>query len=51
MMIPFPSNWLKSQPWTRIRKAAWKPPLTRDERKQRDINREWGEVGNGTREG
>jgi len=42
-MIPFPANWLKSQPWTR--KAVQRdPPLTREQRKQREIEREWEAV-------
>ncbi len=49
-MIPFPANWLKSQPWTRkaIPRAA---PPTREQRRQAEIEREWKELGNGTREG
>jgi len=49
-MIPFPANWLKSQSWTRkaIPRAA---PLTREQRRQAEIDREWKELGNGTGEG
>ena len=47
-MIPFPANWLKSQPWTRkaIPRAA---PPTREQRRQAEIEREWQELGNGAR--
>jgi hypothetical protein len=40
-MIPYPSNWLKSQPWTRKAKPR-DPPLTREQRKQREIDDQWG---------
>jgi hypothetical protein len=45
-MIPYPANWLKSQPWTRIGKPR-EPPLTREERKQAEIDRQWAELGLG----
>jgi hypothetical protein len=48
-MIPFPVNWLKSQPWTR-RAVPRPPPLTREQRRQAEIEREWEALGNGTRE-
>jgi hypothetical protein len=35
-MIPFPANWLKSQPWTRIAKPR-EPPLTAGQRRQREL--------------
>ena len=40
-MIPYPANWLKSQPWTRKAKRR-DPPLTREQRKQLEIEAEWG---------
>ena len=47
-MIPFPANWLKAQPWTRKAKPR-DPPLTREERRRQNIDREWAELGNGNR--
>jgi hypothetical protein len=49
-MVPLPANWLKGQPWTRTAKPR-KPPLTKEQRRQREIDRQWEEVGNGTRQG
>lgn len=40
-MIPYPANWLKSQPWTRKAKRR-EPPLTREQRKQLEIEEHWG---------
>ncbi len=48
-MIPLPVNWLRARPWTRVGKPRSAPP-TREERKQRQIDREWEELGNGTKE-
>ena len=42
-MVPYPANWLKGQPWTRTAKPR-DPPLTREQRKQREIDDSWGGV-------
>jgi hypothetical protein len=47
-MIPFPANWLKGQPWTRKAKPR-DPPLTPEQRRQREIDRQWEGLGNGNR--
>lgn len=50
-MVPFPAGFLKSQPWTRKAAKSREPPLTREQRRQREIDAEWGRLGNGTSEG
>jgi hypothetical protein len=47
-MIPYPANWLKTQPWTRRAKPR-EAPLTKEQRRQREIDSEWEAIGNGTR--
>ncbi len=46
-MIPYPANWFKGQPWTRTAKQR-EPTLTREQRKQREIDREWESIANGS---
>ncbi len=48
-MVPMPANWLRSKPWTRTAKQR-EPPLTREQRRQAEIDREWQEIANATRE-
>jgi hypothetical protein len=46
-MIPYPASCLKGQPWTRTARPR-EPTLTREQRRQREIDREWEAVGNGS---
>jgi hypothetical protein len=45
-MIPLPTNWIKSQPWTRVAKPRT-APISAAQRKQNGIDEIWTEVRNG----
>src|SRR5260370_9275805 len=40
-MVPFPAGFLKSQPWTRKAAKPREPPLTKEQRRQHEIDRQW----------